>query len=349
MAEVVAAAEPRPYLRDRGPLWAILLTFPFITLPLVYVHASDMTPLSRALIYDIYLCVFGLTHFVLTFTVYLQSDNLEHYGESTHNQIIYFLAPLGIFLFFPIFFGTGLATSYPVVAGLVLLIVRFANYRHLTRQAYGVSRMLGRAHGAQLHRWQPIAEHAFLSALTLLMFFTFLYGGRFTWDRTPVKLITVLSIVLAGIVAFGYGSAAARSQKSGTVFAPATYMLLQTISILLAVWRTELYVATLAMHYVEYHVLMVPRCFQTKLNSEYAPDRLFANLRANRFVFYGGLITIAAFFMIARKTAEVNGGPMTLYMFDALFVFHYFIESYIWRFSVPHYRHALSPLYFARA
>jgi uncharacterized MAPEG superfamily protein len=124
---------------------------------------------------------------------------------------------------------------------------------------------------------------------------------------------------------------------------------LQIVSILLAVYKTELYVATLAMHYVEYHVLMVPRCFETKLNLERMPDRVFAALRSNRMVFYGGLVALAVIFMAMRSATQSAGGAMTFYMFDALFVFHYFIESYIWRFSEPHYRQTLGPLYFARA
>jgi len=34
-------------------------------------------------------------------------------------------------------------------------------------------------------------------------------------------------------------------------------------------------------------------------------------------------------------------------LFDGLFVFHYFLESFIWRFSEPYYRQTLGPLYFA--
>ena len=36
-----------------------------------------------------------------------------------------------------------------------------------------------------------------------------------------------------------------------------------------------------------------------------------------------------------------------LAIFDGLFVFHYFVEMFIWRFSEPHYRQTLGPLYFA--
>ena len=35
-----------------------------------------------------------------------------------------------------------------------------------------------------------------------------------------------------------------------------------------------------------------------------------------------------------------------LAIFDGLFVFHYFVEMFVWRFSEPHYRQTLGPLYF---
>ena len=35
-------------------------------------------------------------------------------------------------------------------------------------------------------------------------------------------------------------------------------------------------------------------------------------------------------------------------LFNGLFVFHYFVEMFIWKFSEPHYRQTLGPLYFAK-
>jgi len=35
-------------------------------------------------------------------------------------------------------------------------------------------------------------------------------------------------------------------------------------------------------------------------------------------------------------------------IFDGLFIFHYFIESLIWKFSDPFYRKSLGPLYFGQ-
>jgi hypothetical protein len=344
-----AALKTRPFLQQAGPLWSILATFPLVTLPLLFVGSSDLSSSTRMLIYDAYLCLFGITHFLLTFTVYMHADNREHYRDSSKNKLIYLHVPLVIFLFFPLFFGTGLADTLPGVAAVVLIAVRFANYRHLTRQAYGVSRLLGRSYEVRCPPWQAVAEHALLSALTLLMFLTFLYGGEFVWEPLLVKIVVAASAILTVVVAAGYARAAMASERVTRVLPSAAYLTLQIASILLAVYRTELYVATLAMHYVEYHVLMVPRCFETKLRSDCAPDRIFAALRANRAVFYGGLVALAVLFMAMRSATQQSGGAMTFYMFDALFVFHYFVESYIWRFSEPHYRRNLGPLYFARA
>jgi hypothetical protein len=38
---------------------------------------------------------------------------------------------------------------------------------------------------------------------------------------------------------------------------------------------------------------------------------------------------------------------MLITLFDGIFVFHYFLECFIWKFSDPHYRQTLGPLYFA--
>lgn len=52
------------------------------------------------------------------------------------------------------------------------------------------------------------------------------------------------------------------------------------------------------------------------------------------------------------KSYGGGAGPRSSYVallgiFDGVFVFHYFVEMFVWRFSEPHYRQTLSPLYFA--
>jgi S-(hydroxymethyl)glutathione dehydrogenase/alcohol dehydrogenase len=134
-----------------------------------------------------------------------------------------------------------------------------------------------------------------------------------------------------------------------------TYLAFQTIGALMAMVSAPLYFATLAIHYVEYHVLMFPRCFHTGLNEDRGLDRWFGTLRKHRAVFYGIVIAAAGVVMVimlmqSNPTSAFRANPMRylaiVSIFDGLFVFHYFVEMLIWRFSDPYFRRTLSPLYF---
>jgi hypothetical protein len=341
------ARAARDYLWQPTNLWPILAAFPLITLPLAALAASSIAKDTQQLVFDVYLCVFGLTHFWLTFAIYLNSETLDHFRESRRNRWIYFYAPLTIFLFFALFFGTGLASTFPSTALIVLIAVRFANYRHLTRQTYGVSRMLWSnkelAPGANLQK----AEHGFLSALTMLMFLTAFYGGRFTFEPFAVKATLALATGFGFWVVAEYARAAAATSRPTAVAVPATYLTLQVLSVALAVYRTELYVATLAMHYVEYHVLMAPRCFRLGIDPSRQPDRFVATIRSNPAAFYAALLALSVAFLAAQKTSISHSGTMVPHMFDALFVFHFFVECFVWKMATPHYRRTLGPLYLA--
>ena len=61
------------------------------------------------------------------------------------------------------------------------------------------------------------------------------------------------------------------------------YLLFQSASSGLAMIDTSLYIFCLTMHYVEYHVLMTPRCFDVPLDPNSSTDRLFGVIRRNRF------------------------------------------------------------------
>jgi hypothetical protein len=318
-----------------------------ITLPVAALVASDVSETVRRLLLNSYLCLFGLTHFWVTFAVYLNAENLDHFRESLRNRVVYFYAPAAIFLSFAIMFGTGLASAFPQAALLVLVLVRFINYRHLTRQAYGVSRMLWHkpslSAGGDLAR----AEQGFLSVLTMLMFLTELYGGRFTIAPIAMKMALMLAAILGVWTTVEYAKAVAATPRRAAAVVPATYLLLQVFSIALAVYRTDFYVATLAMHYVEYHILMAPRCFRSSIDVSRQPDRFFAALRQRPAALYASLVTLSLAFLVAQKASLAHLGTMVPHMFDSLFVFHFFIECFVWKMGVPHYRHTLAPLYFA--
>lgn len=121
-----------------------------------------------------------------------------------------------------------------------------------------------------------------------------------------------------------------------------------------------LYLATLAIHYVEYHVLMVPRCFRTPLDDNSRVDRAYGWLRDRPILFCIVILGLAALVTggsIAGMGAAM-GAPITdfsspisylvlIALFDGIFVFHYFVEMFIWKFSDPHFRKQLSGLYFS--
>jgi hypothetical protein len=95
---------------------------------------------------------------------------------------------------------------------------------------------------------------------------------------------------------------------------------------------------------------MFPRCFNSQLDEKSTLDRWFGSLRRNRAVFYG-LIIASSFVVMALSTSSRSVSKPISYLavvsiFDGLFVFHYFVEMLIWRFSEPFFRRTLSSLYF---
>ena len=81
--------------------------------------------------------------------------------------------------------------------------------------------------------------------------------------------------------------------------------------------------------------------------------RHFASTRGNRLVFFALPVTLiarAGMGMMGRDPGAA-GRPFEylalIAVFDGLFVFHYFVEMFVWRFGDPHFRKELSGLYFA--
>jgi hypothetical protein len=129
------------------------------------------------------------------------------------------------------------------------------------------------------------------------------------------------------------------------------YLLLQSAAAALAVYSTALYLFALAIHYVEYHVLMAPRCFKTKLDATSRVDRWYGHVRRHKIVFYVALLAISTMYLwLAGSGATIENSPVTyallIHVFDGLFVFHYFVEAFIWKFGDPYFRQTLGPLYF---
>jgi hypothetical protein len=328
----------------------------------------------------VYIWLFGLTHFVLTLSVYLQAENLRHFRESTANIFLYFEVPLAILMGFYAIGVFQIRARYPAFAIVFLSCIRALDFNHLNRQSFGVYQLfkarVGMPPAAPVMKTMKRAEQAFFACLTALLFATFLAGGvsplllPHRWEpmtaliATPGPLLlplgllqsiaTVLSALTIGFGVLCVTLLLRASQQSGRrahLGEALTYFGFQTLAALLAVVSSPLYFAALATHYVEYHVLMFPRCFHTRLDESRGVDRWFAGLRRHRVAFYGLLVTFA--FVVMMFTTPAGPGPHPILfravvsIFDGLFVFHYFVEMLIWKFSDPFYRKTLGALYFA--
>ena len=286
----------------------------------------------------------------------------------------YFAIPVAIFVFFDLYRALQVAVLVPLVDVAFRLTIRAVDFQHFSRQSFGVLQLFKARAGAKFPAWQRRAEYWFAWATVGVLLVTYMRGGRLDTEVHPALVAAhwLLAAALAGLgltILGGILVTSRSAERPGRLLAPASYFLLQTVSALLAAYSTALYGIALAMHYVEYHVLMLPRCFNTPLDLGRRTDRVFARLRNSRVIFYL-LILIAAFgvslctgvgtSMVNAMAAMLAGmwkgygggaGPVSSYtalvaIFDGLFVFHYFVEMFIWRFSEPHYRQTLGPLYF---
>jgi hypothetical protein len=352
------------------PSRMILLSFPLLTVPLA--AALAFTTDHRFLF--LYIWLFGITHFVLTLSVYLQSENLKHFAESGRNIFLFFAVPLAILMAFYVVAVLQLRTKFPVFAVVFGAAVRLLDFNHLNRQSFGVYQLFKGRTGIRFAPGVKRAEQWYFNTLTALLYATFLAGGACPLlDRTPAAMrgagrlaqpllpigilrpAFVILFCLAALFAVMSIAALVRTWRaegrpSGLAEALG-YLGCQTAGVLFAVISMPMYFATLAIHYVEYHVLMYPRCFHSRLDDRSLLDRFFARLRRRPPVFYG-FIVLAALVVVQCTGSSGMAELSTRYVavisiFDGIFVFHYFVEMLIWRFSDPFFRRTLTSLYFA--
>jgi hypothetical protein len=369
-ASETTTAAGRGLFERKLPPRIILASFPLLTLPLVafFLRTSDQWFVS------IYLWLFGVTHFVLTLSVYLQSGNLKYFKANARNIFLFFVAPLSILMGFYVTGVFQLNARFPVFAVVFGVIIRLLDFNHLNRQTYGVYQMFKARTGL---RPQPAIKHfeqGYLACLTALLLTTFLAGGVCPltpvrgWSGMGMVAKSVPAILPLGALQIVFGAAGCmaivfaaisvnlliRAWKAGGrpggIAEALGYMGIQTAAALLAVVSFPLYFATLATHYVEYHVLMFPRCFHSQLDDNSSLDRWFGGLRRHRAVFYGTILLAAGIVMAFRTLSGAPTMPISylavVSVFNGLFVFHYFVEMLIWRFSDPFFRGTLTSLYF---
>jgi hypothetical protein len=376
----VVSQPPNGFFQSSLPANLILLAFFVITIPLTVLITLNPT----SVVVGLYIWLFSMTHFVITFAIYLNRSNLTYFSKNWSNRIIYFILPISIFVILDICHVTQFGVLFPGFALFVFALIRLMDFNHLNRQSFGVLQFFKLQselnYPATIRRWEMI----YFNLWTLLLFTTYLSGGTspFLQGEGPLHLgilempvygrillpIDILQFISLGLgiaigLVFLYLNWNYRQARRGHidlgVDKPLFYLVVQSFSPLLGVISLWFYMATTAIHHLEYHLLMIPRCFQIQLDETSRVDRFFGWLRSNPIRFYSIVIFIAGLatlFIGAGMGAmgmidSTSDRPIPLIaliaIFDGLFVFHYLIDGFIWRFSDPHYRSTLAGLYFA--
>lgn len=367
---------PVGFFQQRWPAALILAAFPALAVPMA---AAALFSANNLLLW-VYVWLFGMTHFVVTLALYARSANLRHFASSRRNAVVFFLVPAAIFVGFDLYHALRVGAVLPLVGVFVLAAVRLADFNHFNRQSFGVLQLFKARTGARPEPRAKRVENAYFLSLAGLLFASFLAGGAcpLVLAGGPLTVAPLLEPLFPPVVPLGAAQVAwvalavlalglfapvlaslRRAAKGRSGFGSAVaYLLVQTAAALMAAAYFPLYLAALAVHYVEYHVLMAPRCLRAPLDPGSRLDRAYGWVQARPVVFYAvvvagaALVTtsaVAGMGMMGRdpgSAGEPFGYLALVAVFDGLFVFHYFVEMFVWRFGDPHFRRELSGLYF---
>ena len=359
-----------PYLDHPARIAIIFGAFFLLCLPLAWLMqgATTNTSLVRwVVIVNAYSVLVGYSHFAVTFSLYMSSRNLAYFRSSPKNVVVYFVIPIALMVtWFSLgYFGLNQparSSSATFITYLFwfALVTKLADYLHVVRQHFGVLQLFKRHVPAPFPAWVRRAENTFFMVLLALQMLTFKGGldignlgaAYYNVHNPYTQVVTCVAVLLLVAILAGYAkmASAVTTGRRRTVLLPLQYFLLQTASASMAIIWTPLYLAGLAMHYVEYHVVMYPRIFRAPLEGTSKVDRLSLWLRSHKPVFYVVLLAIS--YLIAWNGMSRNA-PATrdfawfvTNLLNGIFMAHYFVEAFVWKFGVPFYRQSLGPLYF---
>jgi AraC-like DNA-binding protein len=164
--------------------------------------------------------------------------------------------------------------------------------------------------GALFPAWMRRAEQMYFMALVVLIFQTFLADDHRAPIQNPWFLLT-LSVTggLFCAILYGYATALRAAPKRSALAAPFGYLMLQSAAAGMSVYSTALYLFALAMHYVEYHVLMVPRCFNSPVDCTKRIDRWYDRFRSHKLVFYLVLLAFSGLYFWLGQSRLTTGAP----------------------------------------
>lgn len=352
----------RPFLQRPLPVGIILASFAVITVPLTLMTVLGANHMATAAFFVTYHITFSITHFFLTAWLYFDPRNRAYFTSSRLRRLIYVVVPIALlvgvwaigFLRVDPAYGdyepsSGLGPM--AYAFFFAFAVRAIDYRHSTRQSFGVLQMIKVQPGAKYPAWSKAVDRTLFSALFLLEVQTFAAGGRFTPSPLMLASVAVAAALFAASLV-GFHRAWRGVPDRRVLRAPLAYLAFQTTAACLTVWRFELYAISLAMHFTEYHVLMAPRCFE-RVPRDGSSRRVFF-LRRSWIAGYVVLIVLALGYYLSEilDFAGIQTQSQFVWaltnVFNGIFLVHFFLEAFVWRFSNPFYRSSVSPVYFPR-
>lgn len=282
----------------------------------------------------------GTSHFFLTLGVYLPAAQRAYMTSTRQRQLIYFALPLAILLLLAFIEASKLRVYRPGIAALFFAAVRALDFLHVGRQSFGVQQLMKRGLPRVPARLRTL-ENLFFVGLAALQWQTFWDGGVFPSDRARAWL-PALALCGVFLVVFGYYARRAFTDWERS-WRPWLYFSVQAVCAAAAAFRTWLYLTVLAVHYLEYHVLMYPRLFSAP--GEDSRSRWLPWLSGPLALYSALAVVVIAFELRALVVTESTALSFVVHLFDGIFLLHYVLDAFLWRFSQPFYGEQLGRLY----
>jgi hypothetical protein len=336
-----------PYFERALPVGLIFGSFfvlfvPLLALQLIPNYVDWLPYLSLAEAVGL-----GTSHFLITLAVYLEGENLRYFARSLKNRLIYFAVPLMILTFFGLSAATDLRARAPVFSMYLFGGLRFFDFFHVGRQSVGMMQIWKRGAPQGLPSWLRRAENAFFVGMAGLQWETFALGGRFAVDRPHALLPALVLALLFVVVLVNYLQRPLNGAARPYAMLAPSYFVMQAACAAAAVYETRLYLVALTLHYVEYHVIMAPRCLRLPGTPARAANGRESWMLDRPWLFYATLLALTVLFELRNATnTHSPAGAFFVHVFDGIFLLHYFVEAFLWKFGNPYYREALAPLYF---
>ncbi|HKU38304.1 MAG TPA: hypothetical protein VJR89_09155, partial [Polyangiales bacterium] len=262
-----------------------------------------------------------------------------YFTSSLRRIFIYFGLPLAIFGLLAWIGASDVRARHPAEVAYFFALVRLFDFVHVGRQSFGVLQLWKRPLREALPSWSRSAENMFFVGAALMQWQTFWSGGNFAADKLESVVPAVVLFGLFVAISGSYLRPVLQGKSSAALVLG--YFLVQAACSGAAIWRTWLYLTALAVHFLEYHVIMYPRCF--------APGEQRSDwLRGRAWLFYGLLGPLVILFELRNgfQPSSIALGFL-IHVFDGIFLAHYVLDAFLWRFGNPFYRDTLGPLYFA--